>query len=984
MGRRGRLILIVVATIVVALILLSALVNILTDRYWFAEVHYSRVFSTMLWTRVVMFFVVGIVIGGIVAGNLYLAYRLRPLLRPTSAEQHALDRYRMLLSGRMGWWIGISAGLIGLFSGISGQGHWQTWLLFVNGGSFGIKDPQFGTDIGWYVFDYPFWRYLLGIGFAAMTLSLIGTLAMHYIFGGVRLQGRGDRITSAARAQITTLLAVFILLKAIAYVLDKHGLLLDHIASIDSTGAGYANINALLPAKTILAWISVIVAVAVLVFSNAFIRNLVWPGMAIGLLVISAIAIGGIYPFVVQHFVVNPNLPSKELTYISRSIDATRTAFGLDKIQTTQYPATNQIPPPQLADDPGTVPNIRLLDPAVVADTYTQLQRARGFYDFGQKLDIDRYATGGKTQDYVVGIREIDYKSPAGQSWNWQNAHTIYTHGYGFVAAPANQTVCQGAPYFVAGVLDTSTSGSDQRGQQCFSDTNQFPAQTQGIYYGEGMGSYAVVGQPAGSSPREYGGPTNSGSDQYVTYSGSGGVSVASYWRRLLYGWKFKEPNFVISGVFNADSKVLYNRDPRERVKKVAPFLTIDGDPYPAVVKGRITWILDGYTTASTYPYSNQVDLRNATSDAQVGTGVARQADQTINYMRNSVKATVDAYDGTVTLYKFGADDPVLDAWNKAFGGDLVKPASDISPELAAHFRYPEDQFKVQRDLLTRYHVTNPQDFFSGQDFWQVPNDPAQENSGLKQPPYYLLSQFPGQKEPTFQLTAAMTLRTQPNLSALVTGYYDASGNPQLNILQTTQVLGPTQVQQKMQNDSNVRTQLTLFTSANSQVDYGNLLSLPLDGGILYVEPVYIRSTAASSYPLMKKVLLSYGDYVAFDNDITSGIADLLRQAANGPPPTTTPPPSTSPSPSPSSSATPTPSAPSPQPSAPNAAALSAAVTQINAALQHLQRAQKNGNFADWGQALQELNDATAAYERALNSSGSPAPPRSPTPTPTK
>ena len=278
-------------------------------------------------------------IGGIVGGNLYLAYRLRPLLRPRSAEQHALDRYRMLLSGRIGWWIGIISGLIGLFAGISGQGHWQTWLLFVNGGSFGVKDPQFGTDIGWYVFDYPFWRYLLGVGFTTMTLSLIGTLAMHYIFGGVRLQGRGERITTAARAQITTLVAVFILLKAIAYVLDKHGLLLDHIASINSTGAGYTDINALVPAKTILAWISVIVAVAVLVFSNAFIRNLVWPGMAIGLLVISAIAIGGIYPFAVQHFVVNPNLPSKELTYISRSIDATRTAFGLSNIKTTQYPA---------------------------------------------------------------------------------------------------------------------------------------------------------------------------------------------------------------------------------------------------------------------------------------------------------------------------------------------------------------------------------------------------------------------------------------------------------------------------------------------------------------------------------------------------------------------------------------------------------------------------------------------------------------------
>src|SRR5215475_5979282 len=676
-GRRGRLILTILAALIVALLLLSALVNILTDRYWYSEVHYSRVFSTMLWTRVVLFIVVGLVVGGIVAGNLYLAYRLRPLLRPNSTEQQALDRYRMVLTGRMAWWIGIISGLVAFFAGLSGQAHWQTWLLFTNGGSFGVKDPQFGTDIGWYIFDYPFWRYLLGIGFASITLALVGAVAVHYVFGGIRLQGRGDRITTAARAQLTALIAAFVLLKAVSYVLDKRGLLLDHISSVDSTGAGYADINALVPAKTILAWISVIVAVAILVFSNAFIRNLVWPGMAIGLLVVSAIAIGGIYPFTVQHFVVNSNLPSKELTYITRSINATRTAFGLDKIKDSQYAATNNSPPATLATDTGTVPNVRLLDPAVVADTYTQLQRARGFYDFTEKLDIDRYTANNKTQDYVVGIREIDYNSPAGRQWNWQNAHTIYTHGDGFVAAPANETVCQGAPYFVSGVLDReSTNGSAQNGQTCFSDTDQFPVQQQGIYYGEGMSSYALVGQPAGASPREYGGPTGNNTDAYVTYNGKGGVSVSSYWRRLLYGWKFKEPNFLISGQFNSDSKVLYVCDPRDRVQKVAPFLSIDGDPYPAVVNGRITWILDAYTTASTYPYSNQVDLRSATSDAQVGTGVARQGDRTINYLRNSVKATVDAYDGTVTLYPFAPDRPFLDARNKAFRRHIAKPSS--------------------------------------------------------------------------------------------------------------------------------------------------------------------------------------------------------------------------------------------------------------------------------------------------------------------
>jgi hypothetical protein len=446
----------------------------------------------------------------------------------------------------------------------------------------------------------------------------------------------------------------------------------------------------------------------------------------------------------------------------------------------------------------------------------------------------------------------------------------------------------------------------------------------------------------------------------------------------MLYAWKYKEPNFLISGIFNKDSKVLYVRDPRERVEKVAPFLTIDGDPYPAVIGGRIVWILDGYTTASTYPYSDQVDLRAATSDAQVGTGVAQQANRTINYLRNSVKATVDAYNGTVTLYKFGADDPIVDAWNKAFGGDLVKPETAMPADLKAHLRYPEDQFKVQRDLLTRFHVTNAQSFFSGQDFWQVPSDPATANSDLRQPPYYLLAQFPGQQQTTFQLTAAMTQKAQPNLSALVTAYYDENDNPKLAVLETPQVLGPTQVQQKWQNDPNIRQELT-GTTTSSSVEYGNLLTLPLDNGILYVEPAYIRASAPGSYPFMKKVLLSYGDYVAFADTVQAGITDLLTQAKNGVP--NTPPPVTPPS-GPSSPPSSSPSPPSTTAPPANSAALNAAIARINTALQDLQNAQGK-DFAAYGQALQELNDAIAAYETALHSA-SQSPTAPPTPTPSK
>ncbi len=962
-SRRGRLFLVGAVTLAVLLLLAGGLVDILTDRLWFKEVHYTRVYSTMLWTRIGLFFVFGALMAGIVGGNLYLAYRLRPLLRPRSAEQHALDRYRMIFQPRIGLWIGVITGFIGLFAGLSGQGQWQRWLLFRNGGSFGVKDAQFGVDVGWYIFRFPFWRYLLGVGFTTIFLSLFAALAVHYLFGGIRLQGEGDRMTTAARVHLSTLVALFVGLKAVAYILDRRALVLSHNSNINLWGAGFTDVNALLPAKQILMWISVIVAVAILVFSNAWVRNLVWPGMALGLLVVAAIAVGGIYPWAVQTFQVNPNTRDKEATYIQRSVDATRQAFGLNIATTTPYSSANQTPPATLASDTDTVPNIRLLDPAVVADTFTQLQQVRGFYDFGKKLDIDRYTINGKTQDYVVGIRELDYNSGQGQAWNWQNTHTIYTHGYGFVAAPANKTVCLGVPYFVSGFLgaESQIEGASPN-ESCQSPADQIPAGESRIYYGEGMGSYAVVGRDTGESPVEFDRPGGgSGGDEYVTYNGTGGVSVGSYWRRLLYAYKYKEKNFLISSVFNHNSKVLYVRDPRERVEKIAPWLTVDGDPYPAVVNGRITWVLDGYTTASTYPYSTQVDLRSATSDAQVGEGVATQAEENINYLNNSVKATVDAYDGTVKLYAFGQD-PIRDAWNKAFGGDVIQPESDTPPELAAHFRYPEDQFKVQRELLARFHVTDSAGFYSKQDFWQVPPDPTQSNADVKQPPYYLLTQMPGQASTTFQLVTAMTPVNRQNLQALISGSY-VNGKPTLQILevpnnQQQTVNGPQLAQQKMVAPADVKSQLTLFGSSAA---FGNLLSLPIGGGMLYVEPLYIQSgasgqTGTNTYPQLKKILMAYGDYVSFADTVDEGIADLLNQAKTGQP-TVTP--------------------PATNPGTTNNA-LSAAVGKINKALQDLQKAQTAGDFAAYGNALKELQAAVDEYNKAKGSAPAPTPTASP------
>ncbi|MGC4803592.1 UPF0182 family protein [Micromonospora sp. DT233] len=969
MSRRGRVLMGVLIAAVAVLIVLYLGVRVWTDWLWFDEVRYTEVFTGVLATRLLLFLVVGLAMAVILGGNLWLAYRLRP----RSPGQPALERYRAVLSARLGLWISLVALGIGILAGLSAQGRWTQWLLFRNGGNFGVKDPEFGIDIGFYVFQLPFWRYLLGVGFTVVVLALLGALAVHYVFGGVRLQGVGDRMTGAARAHLSTLVAVFVLLKALAYVLDRRSMLLEYNEGAKLYGAGYADINALLPAKEILAYISVVVAIAIIVFSNAVMRNLIWPGISLALLGVSAVAIGGIYPWAVQTFEVKPSAKDKEAPYIERSIGATRAAFGLADTKTTPYAANNLVPPASLATDKSVVPNVRLLDPQLVSETYTQLQQVRGFYDFGPKLDIDRYAVEKETSDYVVGVREVNYNGLTDQQNTWINRHTVYTHGYGLVAAPANEVVCGGQPYFVSGFLGDKTQ------EACSSQVEQIPATQPRIYYGERMGptDYAIVGQANPDRNAEFDRPTQTGGEQYYTYTGEGGVEIGSFARRLLYALKETESNFLLSEAVNENSKLLYVRNPRDRVEKVAPFLTLDGDPYPAVVGGRVQWIVDGYTTAASYPYAERVNLQAETTDELTGRGTFQLAREDVNYIRNSVKATVDAYDGTVRLYEFDDTDPVLKAWNKAFGGDLILPNDQIPAELREHFRYPADLFKVQRNLLTKFHVTAPGDFYSAQDFWQVPNVPDNPDEGERQPPFYLWTQFPGQATPRFQLTSAVTPNGRQNLAALISGSY-ADGKPQLEVLELpdqTRISGPVQVHQQMTNNANIRQQLNLLSSNQAQVQYGNLLSLPFGNGMLYVEPVYVKSNQTDAYPLLQKVLLSYGDggsYVVLANNLTEGIKQLVELGKKVPEGGTAPPQTPE---APPTGGTPPTGAPNTAP--PLTGDLAQAAAKVQIAIAEVKAAQTSGDFERYGRALKALDEAMTAFQRAQQAA-SPSVPASP------
>src|SRR3954471_6736358 len=939
LSRRAKLVIGAIAVLLVLFTAIGTLTNVYVDYLWFDETHYTEVFWTELQTRALLFAVAGGATGGLVSPAGYLAYRFRPTFRPMSLEQQNLERYRQSLEPRRTLVLSIVGIILGLFAGFTAQGSWDTWLTFKNSTNFGTKDPQFGLDVSFFVFDYPFWRLVLGFGFAIVLLALIGSLLTHYIFGGLRLQTPGQKLTSAARVQLSVLLGLFVALKAVAYWLDRYGLVYSDRGDV-FTGASYTDVNALLVPKGILTGVAIVCAIAF--FANIFFRNFLLPAAALVLLLISSLVIGVAYPAIVQQFVVKPSANEKEAPYIERAIKSTLEAYNLSKIEYIDYAqdangdsVDTNAALQALRDDTQTIPNARLLDPNVLSDTFTARQQIRNVYGFPEKLDIDRYTlpdpdTGEmRTQDYVVAVRELDSSNLSENQDNWINRHTVYTHGNGFVAAPANQVVAGqegGEPSFTT--RDLPTTGDIK-----------VTANGARIYYGELNDDYSVVGAPSGSSPSEFDRP-QSGSDQGQvnnTYDGKGGVAIGSFFRRLTFAIYYRERNFLLSNAVNDDSKVLYVRTPRERVEKAAPFLKVDGDPYPAVIDGRVTWILDGYTTSDSYPYAERMELGQAAQDSLTGTGTAALPDEQFNYVRNSVKATVDAYDGTVTLYAWD-EDPVLKTYEKAFPG-IVKPKKDMSAELISHVRYPEDLFKLQRDILTRYHVDNPATFYSQNDRWQVPVDPTQDTQAA-QPPYYILAQRPGDESATFQLTSALNAFRRDNLSSFIAASSDPQNYGEIEVLRlpgNTPFRGPRQVQNSFITNNQVRPDLTLFNSQESRAVFGNLLTLPIgNNGLLYVEPLYVQGTGANSFPLLQKVLVNYGDRVGYANTLAEALDQVFGAGAGSsatdndeaPAPTDQPDAPATPTPAPpADGATPTPSTPEMQ----------QAVQAINDALAALQ-----------------------------------------------
>ena len=847
-----------------------------TDLLWFQQLGYESIFTTQLFTQVGLFAAGAALYGATSWASLFLAYRSRPIYA-RGGENQMFAQYREMVDGLRRLALIVVPAVLALVAGSIAAPNWQLTLAWLNRSYTGETDPQFGLDTGFYLFDLPFLTQLSGFVSGALLLATVLGAFVHLIYGNIRFAGRAARVTPAARVQVAVSAGLYLAVQGISLWLDQYATMTSATGLF--TGATYADVMARIPGFQVMAYISVAVAISFVV--TAFIGRWRISLTATALMVVTSIVVSGVYPWIVQTFQVAPNERTLESPYIDRNIEATLAAYGLDGIEIVNYDAATTAEPGALKEYAQTTANIRIIDPALVSASFKQLEQYKQYYDFEPHLDVDRYVVDGKTQDTVIAVRELNQEG-LGDAQSWYNNVLVYTHGYGIVAAYGNQRSADGQPVFL------------QKGIPSAGSLGQYEPR---VYFGEQSPLYSIVGAPKGAAKRELDYPasdsdsTNNTAQQMYTYQGNGGPLLDNFYARLSYAIKFQSEQILLSDAITNSSQILYNRNPLDRVKAVAPYLTLDGDPYPAVVDGKLLWIIDGYTTSSDYPYSRAENFSAATADTSTTGGLTTQK---VNYIRNSVKATVDAYDGSVTLYAWDTKDPILKTWQKVFPSSF-KPVSAMSADLLAHVRYPADLFKLQRSILGRYHVTDAGSFYSEDDAWMTPKDPVEapaNASGDLQPPYYLTMQAPGATKPSFSLYSTFIPKSTDESSRnVLTGYLMAdadagstagqvaAGYGKLRLLKlpkSTIVPGPGQVQNNFNADSEVSRLLNILRQGSTNVLNGNLLTLPIGGGLLYVQPVYIQSKGSTSFPLLKKVLVAFGDKIAFEDSLDAALNTLF------------------------------------------------------------------------------------------------------------
>lgn len=873
--------LIVAGAVVVGLLLVArSAATFWTDYLWFDSVSLTSVWTTLFVTRIQLVVAASIVAFILLWATLALADRLSPRsgFFPGGPDDELLQRFQDWIDGKeLRVRTAVSA-FFGIMIGLGAAMWWEHFLLFRNGGSWGVDDPVFDRDIGLYIFDLPFFRDLFGWAFQLVLVMALLTAALHYLNGAIQFQGgdnllKASRVTSGVKVHLSVLLAILAALKAVGYQLDKWELLYSPRGQV--VGASYTDVNAQLPALNLLILISLAAAVILLV--NLWFRGWTLPLVAAGLWLFTSIAVGGLYPAFIQQFRVAPQELERESEFVAKNIEFTRQAYGLDNVQVRDFAASPDLDAQDIADNRPTIDNIRLWDPAVLEVTYKQLQELRQYYRIAD-VDVDRYTIDDEIVQVMVSTRELD---EANIPTDWVNSHLVYTHGFGSIVSPAAAVTPEGQPDFFVKDIPPVASVDALRIDE--------PR----IYFGADANDRFVI---ANTEEAELDFPLGSGVDAVSTnqYDGSGGVNAGGVLRRLAFALRFGDVNTLISGQVQPNSKVIFYRNVVDRIRNVAPFLETDADPYMVVVDGRLVWVVDMYTLSNRYPYSALADRSRLGEDTTLLGN--------FNYIRNSVKAVVDAYDGSMDLYVVDDEDPLIRAWDKTFP-DLFEPGDAMSPELVDNLRYPEELFRIQSDMYRAYHVSDPRTFFNTSDLWQIAIDPSSDFGGTRllgnfsdfdpMLPYYLLMKLPGEDDLSFLIMQPFVPLERPNMISFLvakSGPDNYGEMIEFAMPRDRQINGPGQVGALIDQNPDISPVFSLLDQQGSEVVKGSMLVVPVEESVMYVQPIYISAKAnsadqgvdATAIPEFKFVVVAFEDEIVMRESLDLALQDVFGGDVGG------------------------------------------------------------------------------------------------------
>lgn len=882
MNDRRRLLVAVAVGVAVAYLVLTGLATLWTDYLWFESVGYVGVWRTRLLASVALAAIGLVIVFGFIFANLVLSDRLSPRYQLFSQEddEELVERFREWVEPRLRI---VRLGVATAFALLIGVGlaAWRDdLLLFLNATDFGATDPQFGRDIGFYVFQLPFVSDVLSWLFNLFVLTLILVTGLHYLNGGIRLDSSNrPSMRPGVKAHLSGLIAAIALLRAAAYRIDAWELLYSTSGTNGFAGAGYTDVNARLPALNLLALVSIIAAAL-------FIWNIRRPDWTVGLVAVGAwvfvsLAAGVVYPAVIERLQVVPEPLAVEREYLERNIAATRTAYGIADAEIRNFPASSNLTAADIESNRGTIDNLRLWDPGVLRETYENLQEIRAFYRVN-RVDTDRYIIDGELTQVMISARELEETSQNIPT-DWQNQRLIYTHGFGAVLSRANNVESNGQPALL--IQDIPTK----------SVVPEIEIDQPRIYFGETASADPLIVK-TGARDQEVDYPLENTIVQN-SYEGNAGVPIGSFIERMAFALRYRDLNLLISGQLREDSRVLMVRNIGDIVQSIAPFLKVDSDPYPVVADGRIKWMMDMYTITDAYPYSQPVAF---TQTARIPR-VSGLPQANFNYIRNSVKATVDAYDGTVNFHIVDEEDPLIETWDKVYP-DLLTPLADMSDTMREHIRYPQDMFKIQGEMYLDYHVTNVEDFFAGSDTWSIPVDPSTPNrvgdtllwgdnvAGTERYldellPSYLLYRLPGEEQETYALTQPFTPENKPNMASFLI----ADSTPErygrfidFRMPSGSLVEGTGQVGARINQDAEISSQLSLWDAQGSRVLFGDMLVVPVDDAILYVQPVYLASDDNSALPEFRRVVVVFGNTIRWDDTLDGAFAQVFGEPVGG------------------------------------------------------------------------------------------------------